>query len=395
MKKYVLFGAGNFGCDALFKIGDENVEYFCDNNEKIVGTKKYEKTIISFSELKEIHSNYIIVICANLEKSYVIADQLESNNIYDYIPYIVEFCQKLDSSDWNNISEDIIKRSNVKCQFYKDKYRKVEIQLDYFKSHADISTMKPATGELRIHQLDEVSALREFNGIFEQLNVRPFLSCGNLLGYIRHHGFIPWDDDIDLYMIRNEYERFKKYCFENFEVMCSVTGKVSSETLNKFLIEHPNKWCVFEHYKFFQVIKMDDKGSIINIDYFVMDYFKDDYAYSEYRRYLSDLYSSIIELKSIPEQIKFVRKSLLDNKNIVNESNNLYFGIDNMDSYILYDKGEWISKDTIFPLRRVDYEGSMVWIPNKPEKFLEYQYENIYKFPNDVGIQRHRKYEED
>jgi len=67
--------------------------------------------------------------------------------------------------------------------------------------------MRPITDiqELRSIQmgiLDDVHRFCESHGI------RYFLSSGTLIGAVRHHGYIPWDDDVDIYMPRADYERF-------------------------------------------------------------------------------------------------------------------------------------------------------------------------------------------
>ena len=58
--------------------------------------------------------------------------------------------------------------------------------------------------EIKAVQLDMLSAFHLF---CVENNLRYFLDAGSLLGAIRHNGFIPWDDDIDVGMPRSDYEK--------------------------------------------------------------------------------------------------------------------------------------------------------------------------------------------
>lgn len=56
----------------------------------------------------------------------------------------------------------------------------------------------------------QVEILKGVDAFCRAKEIPYFLAYGTLLGAVRHKGYIPWDDDIDLVMLRADYERFLK-----------------------------------------------------------------------------------------------------------------------------------------------------------------------------------------
>ena len=63
---------------------------------------------------------------------------------------------------------------------------------------------------LRKLQLKELESLEYFDSFCKENELRYYLLGGCVIGALRHGGFIPWDDDIDIIMPRRDYDRFCK-----------------------------------------------------------------------------------------------------------------------------------------------------------------------------------------
>lgn len=69
-------------------------------------------------------------------------------------------------------------------------------------------------GKLDEIKRTELELLKVVDRICRENNIKYFLSGGTMLGAVRHKGFIPWDDDIDIAMLRDDFEKFRALCKE-------------------------------------------------------------------------------------------------------------------------------------------------------------------------------------
>lgn len=72
-------------------------------------------------------------------------------------------------------------------------------------------------------QLGELEIVKKLDEICTRLNLRYFLAYGTLIGAIRHQGFIPWDDDLDIMLPRKDYEILLEYLMTHEQEVAPLT----------------------------------------------------------------------------------------------------------------------------------------------------------------------------
>lgn len=388
--KIILFGCGKYGYEALSFFGSENVECFCDNNPELAGKERFGKTVISFEELKEKYSNAIVMICADYRHSCEISKQCETNAIFDYLYYLFLIGRFTDREEAMDYLNDPLNRMKLRKDIYMINIDELTRQVKYLEDHIDIRDMKPARGKLRESQLNIVHTAAEFLEKIKELEIKPFLDSGNLLGYVRHNGFIPWDDDIDFTLIRGEYEKLKEYCRLHMYTEEEFADKRKRDTCGKHVSDGMRGYYWSNLADLIKVVKPFPDGREIEVDFFPWDFYAEDYSYEELMVYTREIRRRLAAAGTMEEKIECLETALEEiQKNLADNSSHLYFGIDNMGIVQNYHRGQWVPREVIFPLQKVLYEGESFWVPNDPEEYLTYEYENIWEFPVDVGIQRH------
>ena len=95
----------------------------------------------------------------------------------------------------------------------------------------------------------ELKILKEVTRIIEKHHLRYFALGGTCLGAIRHRGFIPWDDDVDIAMPRDDYERFRTKFYKELPTKFKKLDYDNSES-NTFLFTkiHDSTTTFVENY---------------------------------------------------------------------------------------------------------------------------------------------------
>ena len=230
--------------------------------------------------------------------------------------------------------------------------------------------------ELRQAQLIMLEMLVEFDAICQKHNLKYWLDSGTLLGAVRHQGFIPWDDDIDLSMPVEDYRKF-------IEVGAS---ELSSNIFFQTRETDPS-------FKFDYIKLRSNKASIVEfhekdrdieyhqgvfIDIFPMLTLPN----SEFHKnYYNDVFKLIRGTSSISLHTPDGTDSPQVRKKLVESLELQHQGWDNETNKVIYggempDLASWFDQEKIFPLKKMQFEGLEFPVPHDPEHYLG----SIYSF---------------
>lgn len=263
------------------------------------------------------------------------------------------------------------------------------------------NTYDPKT--LRKLQLVEVGMLKEFIKICDENNIDYFLAYGTIIGVLRHKGFIPWDDDIDICMKRSEFERFNEIVSkppytDRYEM-------ISAANSDDYLM--PEAHWQFKGTKFVDKPSLDYKNPIgIFLDLFILDNLADDPKEAKKQIRNAFIWGKLMIIRSISHPIvpfggikgkimsavlwcahyamkilciskRWLYKKYTQNATKYNHEETKYL-ID-FRSYNIEETK--MTKDEIYPLRELPFEDLTVKIPNKSEVLLENCYGDFMQLP--------------
>ena len=205
---------------------------------------------------------------------------------------------------------------------------------------------------LKEHQAIMLRLLCEFHEYCERNNLRYYLTGGTLLGAVRHQGFIPWDDDVDVVMPRPDYERF----IQNRQ-LSDKTLVVSCVHQHNYY--HPYPYCNVIDAETIMVEHLPVNHGVY-IDVFPLDGVPEDKK--EYKRLISSLlrnqslFSNIINKRAGFGSLKKIAKTVLGSTGIFINEIKLGRHIDKTASKYRYEE--------------CDRVAHLVLLLKKPERFV-------------------------
>lgn len=250
--------------------------------------------------------------------------------------------------------------------------RKVDSLDALIKSLHDIRRMPHAVGGLRLLQLGNVALFKILSDTLVKNGYEYWIESGTLLGAVRHRGFIPWDDDIDISMKRSDYLRLSS---DLKEIFPESAGFASLRT---------------------NCIRFQWRGTPCQIDIFPYDVYE--FQSTDLERSQNEVWG---RWKLLYDKVKFDWSRLYKDGNILSgmtlneidkEAHALVASHSGDVEHLLVgfevhgDTDFFIRYEDVFPLCEMVFEGVRFLAPNNAKKILARQFGDYMQFPRFIEV---------
>lgn len=251
-----------------------------------------------------------------------------------------------------------------------------------------------------------LATLKAFDDLCSKHNIPYAVACGTAIGAVRHQGFIPWDDDVDIYMFRDDYLRLRQQAREEFGA--SNYCLYSTETDLDYISPVPHfvdteGLCVPMDFRKCRKTKYLKFG----LDICLLENVPEDTA--QFRKYarkawvlgkffyiavtpcpnillnnkiLQTIFTVLIWCAHYPFSLPFVRRGIA---RAWNAHNSKYYGKTNCYSFMMDTAPSTIriQRSDILPPIRMKFENIEVSVVREYDKMLRAKYGDYWKLPAD------------
>lgn len=240
--------------------------------------------------------------------------------------------------------------------------------LDLIFSSCDIK----ATGVMRQIQLLSLELLRLFDNICKKHDIDYWIDYGSLLGAVRHGGFVPWDDDMDVSMLREDYDKFVEVFPKEIENINELKDHLIISKLTKSHDNYPENCNVLDianEGTFILFFQCAFKKPYVHFDVFPKEYIKDSGLTNERNERQTQLQVELREkidngTWTFEEGLNIQREKMQFTTEKTNQISDPIDGLHNNIHNRIY------KTDYVFPLRKITFEGYEFNCPNDVEEYL-------------------------
>ncbi len=224
--------------------------------------------------------------------------------------------------------------------------------------------------------------LKDFDTVCNKHNITYWLDCGTLLGAVRHKGIIPWDDDIDVAMPREDYERFNKIATEILPDNFYFQNKKIDTKYRYYWTKLRNRNSIA-----MESWEKENEGKYhmgISMDIFPMDYVNNYKSYLFFKNWFVCTFKNKT-FNLIMRVLRNLIVFIITKKNIIKFANKQY-SKNKTGKYLArgYDCPfkPYFKTEDVFPLTKLDFDGTKLWVPGNYHKHLTSLFGDYSKFPS-------------